>query len=63
MQEGPIDLFCIDETELDASFPHVQFHIEGYQYPTFMRDRDKNSGENDFFFYGLTAKRNVCIRR
>ena len=62
MQEGPIDLFCIDETELDPSFPHVQFHIEGYQYPTFMRDRDKNGGENDFF-YGLTAKKNVCIRR
>ena len=51
MQEGPIDLFCIDETELDPSFPHVQFHIEGYQYPTFMRDRDKNGGENDFFLW------------
>ena len=50
LQEGPIDLFCIDETELDASFPHVQFHIEGYQYFTFMRDRDKNGGENDFFY-------------
>ena len=31
----PIDLLCIDETKLDASFSDAQFHIEGYQYLPF----------------------------
>ena len=31
--KAPIDLLCIDETKLDASFPDAQFHNEGYQYP------------------------------
>ena len=43
-----IDLLCIDETKLDASFPDAQFHTEGYQYPPFRQDRDKNSGEKCF---------------
>ena len=39
-----INLLCVDETKLDASFSDSQFHIEGYQYPPFRRDRDKNGG-------------------
>ena len=39
-----MDLLCIDETKLDASFPNAQFHIEGYQYPPFRRDRGENGG-------------------
>ena len=27
--KAPIDLLCIDETKIDASFPDAQFHIEG----------------------------------
>ena len=42
--KAPIDLLCIDETKLDASFPDAQSHIEGYQYPPFRRDHDKNGG-------------------
>ena len=40
--KAPMDLLCIDETKLDASFPNAQFHIEGYQYPLFRQDHDKN---------------------
>ena len=32
-RKAPIDLLCIDETKLDASFPDAQSHVEGYQYP------------------------------
>ena len=30
-RKAPIDVLCIGETKLDASFPDAQFHIEGYQ--------------------------------
>ena len=39
-----IDIFCVDETKLDCSFPDHQFKIEGYQFPLFKRDRKKNGG-------------------
>lgn len=29
-KKAAIDLLCIDDTILDASFPNAQFHIEGY---------------------------------
>ena len=29
-RKAPIDLFCINETKLDTSFPDAQFHTEGY---------------------------------
>ena len=46
-RKAPIDLLCIDETKIDASFPDAQFNNEGYQYPhpPFRRDRHKNGGE------------------
>ena len=56
--KAPIDLLCIDETKLDASFPDAQFHIEGYQYPPLRGDRDKNVGGKMIFIReGLIAKR------
>ena len=33
-----IHKLCIDKTKLDESFPDTQFHLEGYQYPTFRKD-------------------------
>ena len=33
------DILCIDETKLTSDFPTAQFHIEGYHYPPFRRDR------------------------
>ena len=41
-RKARIDLLCIDETKLDASFPDAQFSIKGYQYPPFRRDPTKN---------------------
>ena len=32
------------ETKLNESFPDAQFHIKGYQYPAFRKDRNINSG-------------------
>ena len=32
-RKAPIDLLCVDETKLDASFPDANFYIEDYQYP------------------------------
>ena len=54
----PIDLLYIDETKLDASFPGAQFHSEGYHYPPFRRDRNKDGGGKMIFIReGLIAKR------
>ena len=39
---APIDILCLDESKLSYDFPDAQFHIEGYQYPLFRRDRVSN---------------------
>jgi len=33
------EILCIDETKLTSDFPRAQFHIDGYNYPPFRRDR------------------------
>ena len=35
-----IDILCVDETKLDSSYPNAQFHIDGYQFPSFRKDRN-----------------------
>ena len=45
-KKAQIHVLCIDETKLDKSLPDAQFHIEGYQYPAFRKDRNKNGGGN-----------------
>ena len=53
-----IHVLCIDETKLDESFPDAQCHIEGYQYPAFRKDRNKNSGGKIVYVKeGLITKR------
>ena len=42
--ERSIDILCVDETKLGASYPNAQFHIDGYQFPPFRRDRNKRGG-------------------
>ena len=44
-KKTPINLLCIDETKIDASFPDAQFHIKDYQYPPFRQRLDKNGGQ------------------
>jgi hypothetical protein len=39
MQISPIDIMCLDETKLTPDFKTSQFHIDGYKYPPFRRDR------------------------
>ena len=57
-RKAPINLLCVDETKLDASFPDVQFYIEGYEYPPFMRDRKKYGEAKMILLRGdLIAKR------
>ena len=56
--KSSIDVLCVNETELDASYPNAQFHIEGYQFPPFRRNRNKHSGGKMVFVRnGITAKR------
>ena len=37
-----VDILCIDETKIDPSYPDSQFHIDGYQFPPFRKDRNKH---------------------
>ena len=57
-----IDILCIDETKLDASFPDSQFKIDGCQFPLFRLDLDKDQDSKDggkivFVLEGIVAKR------
>ena len=47
--KSSIDILCVDKTKLDASYPNAQFHIEGYQFPPFRRDRNKHGGRKMVF--------------
>ena len=53
-----IDILCIDETELDDSFPDSQFLIEYHQFPSFRRDRNSKGGVKIVYVrQGLISKR------
>ena len=39
-----IDILCVDKTKLDSSYPNAQFHIDGYQFPSFRKDKNKYGG-------------------
>ena len=56
--KSSIDILCVDETKLDASYPNVQFHIEGYQFPPFRRDRNKHGGGKMVF-----VRNNIIAQR
>ena len=56
--KSSIDILCVDETKLDASYQNAQFHIEGYQFPPFRRDRNKHGGGKMVFVRNdIIAKR------
>ena len=53
-----LDVFCIDETKLDESFPNSQFILENFQFPPFRRDRNsKEGGKLVYVKQGIIAKR------
>ena len=53
------DILCIDETKIDSSYPDSQFHIDGYQFPPFHKDRNKHRGSKIIYIRkeGIIAKR------
>ena len=53
-----LDIFCINETNLDESFPDHQFKIDGYQFPPFRRDINKFEGGKIVYF-----KDDLIVRR
>ena len=50
LSKASIDILCVDETKLDASFPDHQFKISGYQFPTVRRDSNSKGGGKKFLF-------------
>ena len=40
----PLDVFCVDETKLEYSFPNSQFILKNFQFPPFRRDRNSTGG-------------------
>ena len=42
------EILCIDETKLTPDFPTAQFHIDGYHYPPFRRDRPQRISSTHF---------------
>ena len=52
-----IDILCVDETKLDSSYPNAQFHINGYQFPPFRKDRNTHGGGKMVYITdGIIAK-------
>ena len=59
-----IDILCVDETEPDTSHPNAQFHIEGYQFPPFRRNKNKHGGGKMVFVRnGIIVKRLESLER
>ena len=58
VSKAPIDIFCIDETKIDESFPNSQLFIENDQFPPYRRDRNsKGGGKIVYMRKGLFSKR------
>ena len=55
--KAKLDVLCVDEAKLDASFPDHQFKIEGYQFPPLRKDRiSKGVGKLVFIREGFIVK-------
>ena len=52
MPQNSIDNLCVDETKLGSSYPNAQFHIDGYQFPSFRKDRNKYGGGKVVYIRG-----------
>ena len=58
MIKGKVDIFLINETKLDESFPSNQFTMSGCK---FIRDRNKFGGGIAFFIHGQLPSQTVQI--
>ena len=53
-----VDILCIDETKIDPSYADSQFHVDGYQFPPFRKDRNKHGvGKIVYERNGIMAKK------
>ena len=53
-----LDVFYVDETKLDGSFPNSQFISENFQFPPFRRNRNsKGGGKLVYVKRGIIPKR------
>ena len=57
-----VDILCIDETKIDPSYPDSQFHIDGYQFPPFRKDRNKHGRGNGIIGKGLNILTKVLVK-
>ena len=53
--KASLDVFCVDETKLDDSFPNSEFILENSQFPSFRGDRTSKGGGK--VKQGIIAKR------
>ena len=52
-----VDILCVAETKIDPSYPDSQFHIDGYQFPPFRKDKNKHGrGKIVYVRNGIIAK-------
>ena len=57
-KDFPLDIFCVDETKLDDSFPDNHFKIDRCQFPPLRRDKNKVGGGKILYAKdGLIVKR------
>ena len=57
-----VDILCINETKIDPSYPESQFHIDGYQFPPFHKDRNKHGEGNGIIGKGLNILKKVLVK-
>ena len=56
--ETEVDILCIDETKIDPFYADSQFHVDGYQFPPFRKDRNKHGGGKIVYVRnGIMAKK------
>ena len=56
--KSSIDIICVNEIKLDASYPKAQFHIDGYQ---FRRDRNNHGGRKMVFVRNGKKSETICM--
>ena len=57
-KKGPVDILFVNKTKLDSSFPDAWLKIDGYQFPSFRKDRNaKGGGKITFIRQRLIVKR------
>ena len=61
MTKAPLDIVCIDETQLAESFPDFQFNMENYQFPPFGRYSERFQVVNKYGNIFLAGDLNIDL--